>query len=131
MLNKFRQLLKSIFKPTDPQVFSLSLFEETRPEISISVTIAIRSDGSLEVAGKDYGPLVNELQGKMDYEYFLLVSPGSKNELKEKLQTEGYSVETDNALLRWFQQHYSKNAAFSEIVSLLEKMQVKHEVSIW
>jgi len=128
---RFKQFLKRFFKPNDLQIFSLTLFEETRPEISISVTISTRPDGSLEVTGQDYGQLVNELQGKSDYEYCLLVSPGSKEELKEKLQLEGHSVDTDYELLSWFQQHYSKNEAFSEITDLLKKLEVKHEVSFW
>lgn len=93
--------------------------------------MCIKSDGSLEVAGRDQGQLVEELQGKSEYEYYLLVSPKEKEELKEKLRRDDPGIKADSDLLKWFKMHYSKNEAFSEISALLEKLKIKHDVSFW
>jgi hypothetical protein len=108
-----------------------TLFQEDRPEIKISITIRIRENGALEVAGLDYGKLVLELQGKSDYEYYLLMDREQKLILKQKLRTDNPGIHTDADLLRWFHRHYNRNEAFSEIVNLLKRLEIKHEVSTW
>lgn len=129
---KLLQYLKSIFKSEGREAFSqVVLFEEKRPDISICVTMSIKSDGSLEVAGRDQGQVVKKFQGKSEYEYYLLVSPKEKEELKEKLRRDEPDLKTDSDLLKWFKLHYSKNEAFSEITALLKELKVEHDTSFW
>ncbi|MCB0687984.1 MAG: hypothetical protein KDC53_15715 [Saprospiraceae bacterium] len=110
---------------------SVVLYNEERPEIKISVTMRIRTDGSLEVSGLDLGSLVLELQGKSDYEYFLLVHAEHKQSLISKLQNEYPEIKTDADLLEWFSRHYNGNNAFSAICALMKRMDVVHDVSFW
>lgn len=108
----------------------VTLFEENRPEIQISIVMKING-GRLEVTGMDYGKLVFDIHGKSDYEYNLSVTEEQKEQLKQKLQVEDDSILTDGDLLQWFQRHYSKNEAFSEIQNLLKRLDIKYEVFIW
>lgn len=132
MVSLFRSV-RNFFLPKDSinVPHFVTLFEEIRPEIHICVQMRIRSDGALEVAGLDTGKLVEDLQGKSEYEYYILVFAQDKEILKKKLRTEFPEMNSDNDLLNWFQQQYGKNQAFSEIGQLLKKLEIKHDMSFW
>jgi hypothetical protein len=125
--------LANYFTPKESTIppLMVTLFKEVRPEIQIFIMMRIREDGSLEVTGRDIGKLVEELQGKNEYEYFLWVAADAKEILKKKLQIQNPDIQNDSDLLRWFEVHYAGNKAFSEITALLKKLEVKHDVSFW
>ncbi|MBK8501002.1 MAG: hypothetical protein IPL46_01710 [Saprospiraceae bacterium] len=108
---------------------AVTLFEKVRPGLQTFIAMRIREDGALEVAGRDAGRLVVVLQGKSEYEYFLLVDVDQKDLLKKKLQIENADIRSDADRLDWFQLYYSKNEAFSEISELLKKLEIKCDVS--
>lgn len=109
----------------------VSLYEESRPEISIQITASITENADLRIAGVDSGELVKKLKGDFDYEYFLTVRKTDKILLINQLKSKYISVQDDKDLLRWLKDNFSHNDAFSSLVSFLEKEKIKFETFFW
>ena len=107
------------------------LYEESRKEIEILITARISKIGKLMIEGIDSGPLVKELRGDLDYEYFLSVSLSNKLLLIEYLQLNNFEVRNDQELLVWLMENFNKNDCFSSIMALLKQAEIEFETFFW
>lgn len=107
------------------------LFEESRPEISISISAQIDENGDFLLEGLDSGTLVKELKGDWDYEYNLIIRKADKEMLIKKLSSEDPSVNNDADFMHWLRSNYSHDRAYSQFHRLVQEMKIVHGVFMW
>lgn len=114
-----------------PKIRMVVLFEESRPEIEIQVTASITDQEELLIKGIDSGSLVKQLQGDLDYEYFLTVDKVNKILLIQKLNSRNIQIHGDADLLRWLSENHSGNRAFSSVQAFLKAEEVEFKTFFW
>ena len=110
---------------------TISLYEETREDIKISVTVQIDANGDFSIDGYDTGQLVNGLKGRSDYEYHLKIKKPDKELLIKKLSESIASLNDDHDFIDWVKTNYGHNEGFSEFVEFVSLMGINKEVFFW
>ena len=107
------------------------LYAANSEKIKILVTAAIKQNGDLQVEGIDSGPLVKELKGDFDYEYFLTVKEADKHTLMTYLQKQQISVTTDDELLMWVKEQFGHDKSFSALMTFLNDAKIPFSTYFW
>ena len=107
------------------------LYAANSEKIKILVTAAIKQNGDLQVEGIDSGPLVKELKGDFDYEYFLTVKEADKHTLMTYLQKQQISVTTDDELLMWVKEQFGHDKSFSALMNFLNDAEIPFSTYFW
>ena len=66
-------------------MFSVTLYEEVRQDIRISMEMYFESNGDLIFDGCDYGKTVKDYWGDSDYEYTYTIPPNEVNKIYDLL----------------------------------------------
>ena len=81
---------------TKPMKINRIKLKESRSERgSIFLEARIKENGDLQLEGQDIGPLVEEMWGDSDYEYWLTVDKDYKDTVLLRLIKERFSRETE------------------------------------
>ena len=109
----------------------ISLYEETREDIKISVSAQIDTNGDFSMDGYDIGQLVKGIKGRSDYEYHLKIKNADKEILIEKLGESIATLQNDHDFMEWVKSNYGHNEGFSEFVEFVSLMGITKEVFFW
>lgn len=86
----------------DPE-FSVPLLRIDTSRVKVILDATIQRDGSLVLDGQDLGPLVHEMWGDGDYEYWLTIRPPHLDHVGRALLQERYPAEAERQA--WLARH--------------------------
>jgi hypothetical protein len=102
------------------------LFKSKTKSLWIEIEVYESKDGQIIVHGHDSGTVVREIKRSYDYEYYVTIEKQDKQLLLNQL-----GLETTEALLDWFEQHFSNDRAVSQIKKKLGELGIDYQFSTW
>lgn len=102
------------------------LFQSKTNNLWIEIEVYESKEGQIIVHGHDSGKVVQELKRSYDYEYYVTIAPKDKQQLLKQLD-----LKTTEALLYWFELHFSNDRAVSQIQKKLDELGIEYQFSTW
>jgi hypothetical protein len=99
-------------------MISVTLYEEVRPDIRISMEMYFESNGDLIFDGCDYGKTVLEYWGDTDYEYTYTITPQEVNKIYDLL---GVPKGEKEKLLRAILLKFHGNSAYKAFGEFMDE----------
>lgn len=106
----------------------VSLYQEVRPDIKISMLIYFNTEGQLIFDGYDVGKRVKEIHGDYDYEYTYTIEPAEVEKLYSLLEVENSD---QHALLLEIQKRFQGNDAYSKFGRFMKEKGIDYSSFIW